>query len=177
MIEKIQGDIEKKIITLYLSGKSTRVVGKEIGKSMFFILTVLKRNNILRRTLSESHIGIPNNQFGLKRSKKTIQQLSNSHIGLNKGKDNGNYRGGMELARIRQRAKRESFGFGHISLNRREKNDWVGHHIDKEYVIYIPNELHKSTRHSIQKNINMNLINDEVYKWVMNYYLGVPCIQ
>lgn len=34
-----------------------------------------------------------------------------------------------------------------------------GHHVDKERVIYIPEEMHKSIWHSLTKNINMDKIN------------------
>jgi hypothetical protein len=35
----------------------------------------------------------------------------------------------------------------------------VGHHIDKENVIYIPETIHRSIRHSVIRNENMDVIN------------------
>ena len=54
------------------------------------------------------------------------------------------------------RAKRRQFGF--IPLNDYFKGS-EGHHIDRERVIYIPKELHKSISHSLWQNRNMEAIN------------------
>ena len=80
-----------------------------------------------------------------------------------------NWKGGKKIARAKEDAKRKQFGF--IPLNDCEVDGWVGHHLDLNYVIFIPEELHKSTYHSVTKNINMNIINDKVYEWFIKYYL------
>jgi len=63
----------------------------------------------------------------------------------------------------RRKAKRRQFGF--IILN-----DWFegseGHHIDKERVVYIPKELHKSIWHSVTKEINMGDINSVAFEYI-----------
>lgn len=60
-------------------------------------------------------------------------------------------------------AKRKQLGF--IPLN-----DWfegsVGHHIDKEQVIYMPVESHNSIGHSVLQNRNMTEINNVAYKYL-----------
>ena len=62
-------------------------------------------------------------------------------------------------------------GLGHIHLNSREVDGWVGHHIDYNYVIFIPEELHKSVSgHSVIRNRKMDIINDKVYDWFVEYY-------
>jgi hypothetical protein len=52
-------------------------------------------------------------------------------------------------------------------------NNWfvgsVGHHITKEYVMYIPKELHRSVSHNIHTGFNMNLINYEAFKWYYGF--------
>jgi hypothetical protein len=55
-------------------------------------------------------------------------------------------------------------------------NQWFegshAHHIDKEYVIYIPKELHTQIQHS-QKNIeSMIKINALVFKWLNSIHLS-----
>ena len=48
--------------------------------------------------------------------------------------------------------------FGFIPLNQPTKGT-VGHHIDRDHVIYIPLEVHKSIPHSVTRNKNMEAIN------------------
>ena len=55
-------------------------------------------------------------------------------------------------------------GLGYIPINKWFKGS-EGHHLTKEYVMYIPKELHRLIRHNIFTGKNMNLINYEVYKW------------
>ena len=51
-------------------------------------------------------------------------------------------------------------------------NKWFAgcesHHIDKEQVIHIPEELHKSIWHSLSKNINMDKINKLAFEFLTN---------
>ena len=53
-------------------------------------------------------------------------------------------------------SKRRKFGF--ISLNM-PFSGCHGHHISRNFVIYIPKELHESIRHSLTRNVNMEEIN------------------
>lgn len=64
-------------------------------------------------------------------------------------------------ARVSARRKR-NLGFKPI-------NDWFlgsdGHHIDKENVLFIPSELHKSIPHSQDDLESMQAINDVAFEW------------
>lgn len=44
------------------------------------------------------------------------------------------------------------------------------HHIDKERVIYIPQELHKNIHHSVLKNVNMEKINTIAFEFLTFLY-------
>jgi len=95
-------------------------------------------------------------------------KMRKSHMGIQAGEKHPNWRGGNRLTWARSNAKRKQFGF--IPLNNPEVDGWVGHHIDWDYVIFIPEKLHKSVYHSVQKDINMDIINDRVYEWFVDYY-------
>ena len=64
--------------------------------------------------------------------------------------------------------RRRQFGF--IPLNQYFKGAH-GHHIDRERVIYIPEELHNSIHHSLLNNINMEKINKIAFEF-LNYGPG-----
>ena len=114
-------------------------------------------------TLSD---GKKNPFFGKHHTEKTKEKLSTSkkeyymeypekHPWLGKnhsGRNNPNWRGGRDVYLRRRR------GLGFIPLN-----DWFpgceAHHIDKEFVIHIPKEMHRSIYHSVTQNINMEKIN------------------
>ncbi len=135
-----------------------------------------------KEKISKSHMGIfpsPETRDKLSKSKRgKPSPKKGSHPEYMRGKNNPNYgklgkdspnwKGGEKLARARKHAKRKRFGF--IPLNECEVDGWVGHHLDWDYVIYIPEELHKSVCHSVIKNINMDIINDKVYDWFIDYY-------
>ena len=61
-------------------------------------------------------------------------------------------------------AKRER-NLGFIPLNNPFENS-EAHHIDRNYVIYIPKEVHRSVYHSIIKNINMDEINTIAFNYL-----------
>ena len=65
--------------------------------------------------------------------------------------------------KLRSRAKRRQFGF--IPLNEYFKGA-EGHHIDKQYVIYIPKELHRIISYSVQQNRNMKILNAKALEFV-----------
>jgi len=100
-------------------------------------------------------------------SKGTNNSMYGVHI---YGKDSPHWKGGKKLSNIRAATKRREL-FGFIPLNNPEIDGWVGHHLDLNYVIFIPEEVHKSIYHSVTKNINMDIINDKVYEWFIEYYL------
>lgn len=63
----------------------------------------------------------------------------------------------------KDRHKRRQFGF--TPLNEYFENS-AGHHIDKEFVIHVPAEMHEFNRHSILANRNMNVINALAFNWL-----------
>lgn len=60
-------------------------------------------------------------------------------------------------------AKRKEFGY--IELNESFVGS-VGHHIDREFVLHIPKELHQSIKHSVITGEHMAEINDKAIEWV-----------
>ena len=69
-------------------------------------------------------------------------------------------------ARIRRRAaKRREMGF--ISVNK-PFDGAEAHHVDKERVVFIPRNLHRSVGHSVLKNINMEKINSLAYDFLIS---------
>jgi hypothetical protein len=67
-----------------------------------------------------------------------------------------------KICNAKHRAKRRGLGF--IPLNK----PFIGsqpHHIDKEHIIYIPTELHRSIYHNIWTGKGMELINAEAMKF------------
>lgn len=66
----------------------------------------------------------------------------------------------------RSRANRRQLGF--IPINKPFEGA-EGHHLDNEFVVYIPKELHQSVSHSVLKNINMNEINNKAYRWLSQH--------
>jgi len=128
-----------------------------------------KSSNIKGKHLSEEiKLKISKANKGKHPSEKT--KLKMSEAGKGKfGENHSAWKGGKKLAKARYKASRR--GLGHIYLNNCEQDGWVGHHLDYNYVMFIPEELHKSIWHS-QKNIElMNKINDKVYEWFVKYYL------
>jgi len=79
---------------------------------------------------------------------------------------------GKEACRKRNtkhKTKRER-GLGWIPLNECLVDGWEGHHIDNEYVIYVPRELHHSVPHNVFTGKNMDEINFIVLQWYGLYY-------
>lgn len=89
------------------------------------------------------------------------------------GESSPKWKGGKKVSQLKHDQKRRLLGF--ILLNNPEQSDWVGHHLDYNYIIFIPEELHKSIWHSVTKDINMDVINDKVCEWFMEYYFGGTC--
>lgn len=65
-------------------------------------------------------------------------------------------RRGKEVA-LHSRAKRRELGF--IPLNKPFAGS-VAHHIDKEHVVFIPEEIHISIPHNVRTGRNMEKINN-----------------
>lgn len=73
-------------------------------------------------------------------------------------------RASQRKAAIKTQHKRRGLGF--IELNQRFKNSQA-HHIDKERIIYIPEELHKSVSHNIWTGKNMEEINIKAFTFLI----------
>jgi len=111
--------------------------------------------------------GINNPFFGKKHSEETKLKMSINHYDSKK-ENNPMWNGGRKLSDARSHANRRGFKFNY--LNECKIDGWVGHHINKEHVLFIPEDLHKSIWHSIIKNVNMDIINDKVVDWYLNIY-------
>lgn len=136
----------------------------------------LKATAVAIKHQSESHIGkhcSPKTEFqkGLipwhKGTKGIVQGFWKNKKRPNiSGENHWKWMGGTKLKNSRRNAKRRKLN--HICLNSCEQDGWVGHHIDYDYVIFVPEELHKSISHSVTNNKNMDLINNKVYEWYVN---------
>lgn len=63
-------------------------------------------------------------------------------------------------------AKRRQLGF--IPLNK-SFTDSDGHHINKDFVIYIPHDLHISVSHNVWTGKGMKQINDKAFEWLIDH--------
>jgi len=84
-----------------------------------------------------------------------------------KGECSPHWKGGRKLVKAREHHKRRSFGF--IPINDCDNSNWVAHHLDKSYVLFIPPELHRSVRHSLVNDVNMGVINKKALDWYTSY--------
>ena len=82
--------------------------------------------------------------------------------GCQTGELNRNWKGGDIESRKRSEETRRNFSF--IPINE-EFLGCAGHHIDKDFVIYIPKELHQSIYHSVTKDINMKEMNEAAFAY------------
>ena len=72
----------------------------------------------------------------------------------------------------KHKAKRRNLGYR--CLNKRFLNSH-GHHIDKENVMFIPEELHKSIYHNIWSGQGMQEINAKTFEWIAGQE-NLPCL-
>lgn len=80
-------------------------------------------------------------------------------------------RGKIAIAKAiaKAHAKRKNLGFTPIN---EYFNNCQAHHINKDYIIHIPKEIHKSIYHSVLRNINMIEINSLAFTWFENNKKG-----
>lgn len=115
-----------------------------------------------RKKLSESQKGhVPWNK-----GKKGVQTAWNKDKKLPEmsGEKHPNWAGGIRAVK----ARRRSLGF--IPLNNRDDKSWVGHHMDTEYILYIPKEVHTSVFHRQKDQKSMDAINERVIEWYVKHY-------
>ena len=67
--------------------------------------------------------------------------------------------------RIKKYKNKRYRQFGFIPLNK-PFNGAEGHHIDRNYVIYIPKKIHQGIRHSVLKNRNIDEINAVAFNYL-----------
>lgn len=146
---------EKKVVT-----KDGRIRGKYI----------YGHHKLGKHLSEETKLKISLKLKNVPKSESHKKHLSDIHKGKFSGEKSPHWKGGSKISNAVQRHKRRQRGF--IPLNSPDVDGWVAHHLDYNYVIYIPEELHKSVWHSVVKNINMDKINDKVHNWVINYYFG-----
>lgn len=135
-----------------------------MGKKMKY-----KRTNIASGSIDEWNwsIRIRVNE------KAEIMETHYIHI-AEKERDNRNTKRWMDRNREKwnetqkRTYNRRSRDLGFIPLNEKFENSHA-HHIDKDYVIYIPAELHRSVWHSLVNNINMEKINALAFKYLFEH--------
>jgi hypothetical protein len=120
-----------------------------------------------RKKQSKNNSGKNHPMYGKHHSNETKQKQSKALI----GKNNPRWKGGKKLRFARMSAKRRKL-FGFIPHNKPQK-DFHGHHIDLNHVIFIPKELHMSISHSVINDINMDLINNLVCDWYLEYQIVI----
>jgi hypothetical protein len=80
-----------------------------------------------------------------------------------KGEKSPFYKGGRKATKARERAFRRKLGG--ITLNTAFKGS-EGHHIDRQHIVFIPKELHRSVPHRLNKPETMEKINTKVLNFL-----------
>ena len=111
--------------------------------------------------------GDKNPMYDKHHTKETKRKQSKALL----GEKNPRWKGGKKIARAKADTKRRKL-FGFIPHNIPHEN-FHGHHIDFNHVIFIPKELHMSISHSVINNKNMNLINDAVCDWYLKFQINI----
>ena len=97
-------------------------------------------------------------------SKQYNQQNKDKHKQITKTWIKNNKERWHELMRKVNSKRQRELGF--VPLN-----EWFegseGHHIDKEFVIYMPKEYHQSVSHNVWTGKNMALINALAYDYLL----------
>jgi len=156
---------------VFINGHNRR--GKKCTEEHIRKLSINKKNKPLseehKKKLSESGKGRSPNSGSFKRGHITWcknKTFSVVRKGRGLGELNPNWKGGSKLSNARQHHNRRSLGHSFIN---EPFEDSEGHHLDKDYVLYIPRDLHRSIPHNLTTGKNMDLINVEALKWIINY--------
>ncbi len=108
--------------------------------------------------------GKPSPNKGMSMSKEQKKKISDKKKGTYTGINSPHWKGGKALRNARRNSKRRAFGNSFINEIFEGSE---GHHIDKDNILYIPKELHRSISHNVTTGKNMDLINLESMKWIM----------
>jgi len=111
-----------------------------------------------KEKISKRNKGKPGWNKGKHHSKEQLEKIS--------GKNSVLWKGGEKLRIGRASAKRRSLGHSFIN---EPFEDSEGHHLDKDYVLHIPKDIHRSISHNLITGKNMDLINVKALKWIINY--------
>lgn len=132
-----------------------------------------------KEKISDAHKGKPSHRKGKHLSENHKNKIGKANLDINKGKhfspetefkcgeNHPNWKGGYKLRIIRQTNKRR--GLGHLFINKSFEGS-EGHHLDNDYILYIPKELHRSIPHNLTSGKNMELINLKAMEWIMNTF-------
>ena len=72
----------------------------------------------------------------------------------------------QKVINSKMRSKRK--GLGHTQINpESNKPGFDGHHIDRDHVLYIPKEIHRSVAHALSRPESMDRINTIAFCWVL----------
>lgn len=183
------------VVEIYLMGFPGKEVADMFHCSLTAIQRVLNDKGVMR-TLSEITSGANNPMYGSHRTgkenpnwgggkphcidcgkelvlrtakrcrecfEKTQKGEGHPFYGL-KGENNPLWKGGRSMSWTRHNGKRRDMGF--IPLNKPFPGS-EGHHLDADYVLYIPDELHHNTYHNLTTGQGMEEINDLAIEFEM----------
>ncbi len=123
-----------------------------------------------RKKSEETKRKISRSLTGKHRSEEVKKHMGKRHVRGEKhprfgmfGNKSPTWKGGKKLARKRNNYKRRNLG--HIFMNEPFENS-EGHHLDNDFVLHIPKELHRSVPHNLTTGYNMELINTLAFEWI-----------
>jgi len=165
------GKKRKFIYGHHTRGTNNPFFGKKHSKETLqkqSLIKIGKPSSLLGRHLSEEYkkklslvkIDKPSIFKGKHHSEESKRKMSLARSG------NKCYKYIDGCSKQRHQSKRRR-NLGYITLNERFKGSH-GHHLDKDHVLFIPKELHRSMYHSVLGDINMEIIN----KIAMDWYSG-----
>lgn len=172
---KIRRDHKYKGIPNFLKGHSMRInhhmKGKFGDKNPFYGKQHSKETKL---KMSENHwdcSGKNNPQYGMIGESSTMfGKIRPEHSERMMGENNPLYIDGNSL--LRKLNKRRKMGF--IPLNKRFKNS-NAHHINNDYVIFIPKEMHvgKENSHNHYTGQGMKEMNKKAFKYLYENQIGM----
>jgi hypothetical protein len=140
-----------------------RISKSSIGKHIPEILgnkNPAKRPEV-RKRMSLSHKGQLAWNKGLNvETDERVKKYGDAH----KGEKGYQWRGGKRLARMRRITKRRQLGSEFLN---KPFTDSEGHHINRNQIVFIPKEMHKSMPHRLNDMDTMIDINEKVYDWML----------
>ncbi len=104
-----------------------------------------------------------------------ISDFINGHQSI--GENNSNWRGGFGQKRSEKRCLSKKRGLGFIELNIPSKEANSSHHLNREFVVWIPDELHRSIWHSVKTGKNMKEMNKLALKWCKMHDIELKTVE